>query len=630
MSGSSIGSSSARGGGRGLPALLGVPRVRGGNPTSAPRGGFINPQAPRPVTAATVTQTDATDGSNTSNASTAPAPAAVPMQSLPARPQVPWQIIQQIQEYLVQLAWQEVRAGVTMTVANQKNELVASFNRFALLFLDNSIPAGNDCYPTCPESLRTCSRTAAVALLNQSTSTGRASISKESMYRKAKLGVRKLLKYMGDWVRICKDTNTRAGQFTPSVPPSGTDRDHVWSKIKSTEHRSQQCLKIYNLRVQNSHLAENDPASIRESLTHLNFARRGYSLEEEYICRGRREENSLGQEEADIYDQIMQEVDSGHIAVASSDEEEAAPRPSVTSNAVSAVAPTRGYHEAPYDEIAGNYHPFEMCFKAFTQYAGHGHLDISGFYTSEWADQQRTQAAAGHVGRNHQRRQHAADLQQRSEAAHQTSSQTSVSTASTSATPVEQINELTAQMRLSNTLTRGDQVIVNLEKAIKLATDLKKPTLMIQRLQEQLLDLLMEDVGAGHAPIEQSRVSAPVPQRRRHFDTQQQATLHQIEEFASIVDNDGRGNCLFHVFEAIEEEYLEHIRLRPRQKVTFEELRSETVSILRANSATIRLAPALSLIGESFDIFVEPDMNTQRGSVREYCDWLARDGAPGR
>jgi hypothetical protein len=626
MSGDSSSSSSARGG----PGSRGVPRVRGGNPTSAPRGGFINPQAPRRGTAATVTQTDATDGSNTSNASAATAPAAVPMQSLPARPQVPWQIIQQIQEYLVQLAWQEVRAGVTMTVANQKNELVASFNRFALLFLDNSIPACNDCYPTCPESLRTCSRTAAVALLNQSTSTGRSSISKESMYRKAKLGVRKLLKYMGDWVRICKDTNTRAGQFTPSVPPSGTDRDHVWSKIKSTEHRSQQCLKIYNLRVQNSHLAENDPASIRESLTHLNFARRGYSLEEEYNCRGRHEENLLGQEEADIYEQIMQEVESGHIAVASSDDEEAAPRPSVTSNAVSAVAPTRGYHEAPYDEIAGNYHPFEMCFKAFTQYAGHGHLDISGFYTSEWADQQRTQAAAGHVGRNHQRRQHAADLQQqRSEVAHQTSSQTSVSTASTSATPVEQINELTAQMRLSNTLTRGDQVIANLEKAIKVATDLKKPTVMIQRLQEQLLNHLMEDVGA--VPIEQSRGSAHVHQRRRHFDMQQQATLHQIEEFASIVDNDGQGNCLFHVFEAIEEEYLERIRLRPRQKITFEELRSETVSNLRSNSATIRLALApASLNGDSFDIFVEPDMNSQRGSVQAYCDWLARDGAPGR
>jgi hypothetical protein len=554
------------------------------------------------------------------------------MQPVHPRIQVPWQIIQQIQEYLVQLAWQEVRAGVTMTVANQKNELLASFNRFAVLFLDNSIPAGNNCYATCPESLRAGPRTAAVALLNQSTSTGNSNISKESMYRKAKSGVRKLLKYMGDWVRICKDPNTRAGQFTPSVPPSGTDRDHVWDKIKSTEHRSQQCLKIYNLRVRNSHLAENDPASIRESLTHLNFARRGYSLEEEYNCRGRHEDGQLGEEEAADYAQIMQEVDAGHIVEPLSDDEEPAPRAATT---VSAVAPTRGYHEAPYDEIAGNYHPFEMCFKAFTQYAGHGHADISSFYTSEWADMQRTQSSSGHVGRSQQRRQHAADLLQSSEHAHQGSSQTSVSTASTSATSVEQINELTAQMRLSNAQTRGDQVVSNLEKAIKVATDLKKPIVMIQRLQQQLFDILMEDVsrgdGAAHVPSHQSRDSAPVIQRRRLFDAQQQVALHQMEEFATIVDNDGQGNCLFHVFEAIEEEYLEQSRRRPRQKRTFEDLRSEIVSNLRSNSATIRLAPAQDLIGgRSFDIFVEADMNHQRGSVQEYCDWIAHDGTPGR
>lgn len=621
---SGAGSNSAGSGGRGGVGRGSVPRVRGG--ASAPRGGFINPQPQRPVTAASPT-------SATSHDTSAPA-AAVPMAPLPARPQVPWQIIQQIQEYLIQLAWQEVRAGVTMTVANQKNELLTSFNRFVLLFLQNSIPAANESYPNCPESLRICDRTAAIALLNQSTSTGRSSISKEAMYRRAKLGVRKLLKYMGDWVRICKDPNTRPGQFTPSVPPSGHDRDYVWSKIKSTEHRSQQCLKIYTLRVQNSHLGENDAAAIREALTHLNFARRGYSLEEEYTCRGRHENGELMGEEAGVYNQIMHEVESGHIAVASSDDDDVAPRPVVSASAVSAVAP-RGYHEAPYDEIAGNYHIFEMSFKAFTQYSGHGHADISSFYTSEWADHQRTQASAGHVGRQHQRRQHAADLsQQRSESAPQASSQISVSTASTPATSVEQINELTLAMQTSNYYTRGDQVISNLEKAIKVATDLNKPSGMIQRLQQQLLDLLIEDISRGNVaarvPSQQLHATAPVIQRRRIFDHQQQQAINQMEEFARIVDNDGEGNCLLHVFEAIEDEYNDKIRRRPRNKLTFQDLRSETASSLRDLSATIRLGQGQDLTGAIFDIFVEPDMIAQRQSVRQYCDWLARDGAAGR
>jgi hypothetical protein len=621
---------SSRGGVRGG----GLPRTQTRGGSSAPGGGFINPARPAVNTSTTanaaMSASTTANAASASNASTAPAVAMAPL--LP-RPQVPWQIIQQIQEFLLQLAWQEVRTGVTMTVANQKNEILTSFTRFADLFLDNAIPAGNDCFPTCPESIRTCDRTATKALLNQSTSTGIASISKESMHRKAKFGVRKLLKYMGDWVRVCKDPSTRAGEFTPSAPPSGTNRDHVWRKIKSTEHRSQQCLKNYNLRVQNLHLAENDPEAIRESLTHLNFARRGYTLEEEMQIRGRHEEGTLEEDEADVYDQIMHEVESGntgHLAVADSDDEEVAPRPAA---AVSAVAP-RGYHESPYDEIAGNYHPFELCFKAFTQYAGHGHADISSFYISEWADQQRTQAASGHVGRQHQRRQHAADLEQRTKSAHQASSQASVSTTSTSATSVSQINELTMQMQLSNAYTRGDQVISNLEKAIKVATVLKKPFSMIQRMQEQLLNIFIQDVSRGNVaalPSQQLNESAPVIQRRRHFDARQQQAVYQIEEFGSILDNDGQGNCLYHVFEAIEDEYMEQIRRRPRQKLTFEDLRAEIVSTLRTHSATIRIASAQDVVGEGYhNIFVEPDMDTQHGSVSAYCDWQSQDGIAGR
>ena len=88
-----------------------------------------------------------------------------------------------------------------------------------------------------------------------------------------------LLRYMGDWVRICKDPNTREGDFVPSEPQSGKDRDWAWNKVKSTEHRANQCLKIWKLRSEKRHLTENTDAAVREALLHLNFARRGYSLE---------------------------------------------------------------------------------------------------------------------------------------------------------------------------------------------------------------------------------------------------------------------------------------------------------------------------------------------------------------
>jgi hypothetical protein len=496
------------------------------------------------------------------------------------RPAIPFQVIQQCQEFLLQLAWQEVRTRETMAVAQQKTLLLECYNRFAELFLQNAIPACNPSYPICPEALRNYNRPAAVAILNQLTNTGRASISKESMYRRAKKGVQKLLKYMGDWVRICKDPGTRTGEFTPSAPPSGKDRDYVWNKIKSTEHRAKECLRIWKSRTSNSHLAENTADAIRESLTHLNFARRGFSLEDEMCFRGDFEAHTLEEDDINVYNQIMEEVIAGNVLPDSDDDETVSV--SSRSSVATPVAP-RGYHEAPYSEITGNYHPFELAFKAFTQYAGHGHADIDAFYTNEWADHQRTQASSGATGRAQQRRQQATDWQQTSAnssatSRDDTSSQSTITTLATTAT--SQIDELSRQMQLANDLARRSLHISSLEKAITLAKSTHRPQADVTRLQDKLFAVLLHFEDDENAqPPTASRITAPAPlttalssarppQRRRTFTDEQTEAIEQIEQEFHVQENIGEGNCLFYALEDIEIEFMELCNRRSRDPIT--------------------------------------------------------------
>ncbi len=567
----------------------------------------------------------------------------------------------------------------SMTVASQKDRLLEAYSRFVILFLQDAVPATNDCFPSCPDALRTSDRTAAIAMLHQSTSTGRASITKDSLFRKAKKGVKTLLRYMGDWVRICKDPATREGAFVPSEPQSGQDRDWAWNKVKSTEHRANQCLKIWKARSENRHLAENTDEAVREALVHLNFARRGYSLEEELQCRSKHESENLGEAEGIVYDQIMEEVDSGQVVVESDDE-----NPTQSRAASNTTSAPRGYHEQPYCEMQGRYHPFELAAKAFTQYAGHGHEDISAFYTSEWAELRRTQHESGAHGRHQQRRQTAASRsasltqsQSQSQQPDTTPSQSAALTAgSLSSATATQIEALTNQMERSNSITQNqmersnsithhNRIATSLEKAIEVAIKLKKHSDVVSGLQERYFDFLLADINLhlpaqsaanGHgsqsnfdASDESDGASQPPVQRRRvdrvtattegtaaipatHTTAFTQAT-QLLAAFGHVVDNNGGGNCLFHCFEMIEEEFLELCRRRPRQRTTYTELRAQVVSTLRADSAVVQVAAMRDVLqGEtSFNIlYAEGDMRQQKTTVDLYCDWQARDGSPGR
>ena len=79
-------------------------------------------------------------------------------------------------------------------------------------------------------------------------------------------------------------------------------------------------------------------------------------------CLGRHENNQLDDDESGVYNQIMHEVDSGHIAVASSDDDDVAPRPAVAAAAVSAVAPRQKNAERTADATACIEIAFNVAF----------------------------------------------------------------------------------------------------------------------------------------------------------------------------------------------------------------------------------------------------------------------------
>ena len=572
------------------------------------------------------------------------------------RPTVAFQIVQQCQEFLFQLAWREVRESATMSVSAQKDAILAAYSRFVPMFVDGSIPADNSSYPTVPHALQACNRDDAIAILHQSTSTGSANLSKDALHRKAKQGVKKLLKLMCEWVRVCKDPNTNPGEFIPSTPPSGKDRDWVWLQIKKVEHRVAQCTKIYKMRLSNRHLPENSEEVIKESLTHLVFARRGKSLEEEMELRGFASIDDYSGSEASQAEQaimrlevqsIFEEIEAGFCPSDEDDEGTSTSRAASTSASSTSRLTTsapRSYFEIPY---ADAHHVHEFTFKAFTQYAGHGAATIAQFYTTEWADQVRTQASAGGTGRAHQRNRdrHIQVQNLAASGAHSEPHDSQSSAQSIQSNSSSHLESLARSMERSNALSQSQIEISNLEKAIALGIKLNKPSETIGGLNERLYELYLNAFGtatnSGHAAIgsrvqplsttvnNDSSLVAQVPQRPR-IQTNWDEALDCIKQNFHIMENEGRGDCLFYVLAELWTQYKTFINRRRSAEVSFREARSYVVSMLRDKSCEITLAMGSGHSAGSFSIGVKEDMESQKGSVAAYCDWMALDGSPGR
>jgi hypothetical protein len=392
----------------------------------------------------------------------------------------------------------------TMRVADQKKNLMIHYKGFINLFLNGTMPYTNDCFPPVPPSLASCDRVTAFNILMQSTSRSTSVFTEDALFGKVKGNVKRILKFITEWCRACpSETARNPGVFVPAEPPSGHDRDWVFDKILRAEWRVKQCLRVYKLRVSKSALAENTPAAIRGALLSLNFARRSITLEEE--------RNYLLQDVPDdpehVYHQVVANTNAGFIADSSSDDENPADtqgssRPRSSS---SIVTTQPAYHEIPFP--SPHYDELEFAFKYFTQYAGHGHADISHFYSEEWLS--RSSHASGAFGRRHQR---ALAAPSPSGAATQTSVASSPPESSPSQaisdTSEIDIRELTQQLRLSvqqqevtNRFNSGQfqlqvrrERIDSLREALIVAKRLKKSQAEITKIDDMLYSLLLSEI----------------------------------------------------------------------------------------------------------------------------------------
>lgn len=230
------------------------------------------------------------------------------------------------------------------------------FKGFLNLFLQQTMPFTNTCHPSLPAAFSGIDRAAACNILMQSTSKSTSVMSEDAMHKKAKKDVQIILKFMADWNRLCPNEGRQPNQFVPSEPPSGRDRDSIYSEIMQTWWRTQQCLRVYKLRLANSSLPENNAEAIRSALKSYNFAKRGITLRDEqwYL------QQEISEDPGDVHHQVESETTAGFIAEDSSDEDEAEGA-AATARPRGAIVNQPVYHEVPLPEPY--HHELEYCLK---------------------------------------------------------------------------------------------------------------------------------------------------------------------------------------------------------------------------------------------------------------------------
>ena len=590
------------------------------------------------------------------------------------------QQIKQLQAFLRQFAWIAVREMATMRVADQKKNLMIHYKGFINMFLNGTMPYTNNCFPPVPPSLASCERVTAFNILMQSTSRSTSVFTEDALFGKVKGNVRRILKFITEWCRACPSQTARnPGVFVPAEPPSGHDRDWVFDQIMRAEWRVKQCLRVYKLRVSKSALAENTPAAIRGALLSLNFARRSITLEEE--------RNFLSQAVPDdpehVYYQVVANTNAGFIADPSSsdDENPADTQGSSRPRSSSSIVTTQpAYHEIPFP--SPHYDELEFAFKYFTQYAGHGHADISHFYSEEWLS--RSSHASGAFGRRHQR---ALPAPSPSGAA---TVQTSVASSPPESSPSQAISsdtseidirELTEQLRRSvqqqevtNRFNSGQfhlqvrrERIDSLREALTVAKRLKKSQAEITKIDDMLYSLLLSEISENLpcASVDaQTRVVQLQPAAlSARFNGQEsqpivsqtvsdqniarpfQSASHQSHSHASpplrrtctrvSPLRTSQRDITVHLadfdeldvekdgncgFHVMVEIMQRHFPQHQEHNPNFIELRELICDLMSREANQIFIAKT-----DSFNIYIEDELITESGTVVQYCDRMKRD-----
>jgi hypothetical protein len=441
----------------------------------------------------------------------------------------------------------------------------------------------------------------------------------------------------------------------------------VFDQILRAEWRVKQCLRIYKLRLSKSSLPENTPEVIRAALLSLNFARRSVTQEEERAFVSQ----LVPDDPENVYHQVDAETRAGFVAESSSDDDNPADTQGSSrprSNA-SIVTTQPAYHEIPFP--SPHYDELEFAFKYFTQYAGHGHADISQFYSEEWLS--RSSHASGAFGRRHQRALPAPSPSGTAAQSSVTSSPpaSSPSQAISSDTAEIDVRELTQQLRLSvqqqevsNRFTSAQlqlqvrrERIDSVREALQVAKRLKKPQSEISRIDEMLYSLLLSDnfssLGASvDAPSRvqvvqpaalfsdqdsqptvsaqttartfqrgadsQSRVVTSPPLQRpcSRRSPQRNDTAHLANYEEHDVAHDG--NCGFHVMEMIYRMHFEHTGVAIPDYV---ELREIICDLMSREAHQIFIAST----EQGINVYIEDELISESGTVNDYCSKMRKD-----
>ena len=346
---------------------------------------------------------------------------------------------------------------------------------------------------------------------------------------------------------------------------------------------------------------------------------------------------------------------AGHIVNSSSDDDENATQGSSRQRQQAIVSTQPSYHEVPFPEPY--HHVLEFAFKYFSQYAGHGHADISIFYTDEWVT--RSSHQSGAHGRKAQREiAAAARVRSSDEQSLPSSTPSHNSSSSNAGSPSDDISicDIAYQLKVANQLQIRRDRIASKKEAVTLAKSMKLSKEIIQGLEQELFNLYMQDnfpdtrgdsamlqrdsePAAQHAQILPSALFSPSrssrssvaahrspplqrPCIRRSPETSPQRDVSA--HLANFVEEDVAhdGNCGFHVMVIIQQLH----RLEADSPETHITLRQSICDLMSREAESILISKQWSPdCNEEFSIYIDAEMRSERGSIEDYCDEMKHD-----